>query len=199
MNQSLLIMADCIPKGLKNPQTIGKQDIDVKKLFNKSCKSSQKKVYLMVDKDVKNIFENIISKIKVIKAAGGLVKNGKGEYLWIHRLGKWDLPKGKVEGNEKTREAAVREVEEECGVKVDYSGKKILTTYHTYQMSGKLILKQTAWYEMGVNNSPELTPQIEEDIDIVSWFAPNKWRTLLGDTYPLIYDVVEKASSHFKP
>src|SRR5690606_37360588 len=68
MNQSLLIMADCVPKGLKNPQTIGKQDIDVKKLFNKSCKTSQKKVYLMVDKDVKNIFENIISKIKVIKA-----------------------------------------------------------------------------------------------------------------------------------
>lgn len=32
--------------------------------------------------------------------------------------------KGKVESHEKMREAAVREVEEECGLKIDYLGKK---------------------------------------------------------------------------
>jgi 8-oxo-dGTP pyrophosphatase MutT (NUDIX family) len=35
----------------------------------------------------------------------------------ILRLGKWDLPKGKMEKNEEPMICAIREVEEECGIK----------------------------------------------------------------------------------
>ncbi|MBN2267271.1 MAG: NUDIX domain-containing protein [Candidatus Babeliaceae bacterium] len=46
-------------------------------------------------------------------------ETGKLEYLLLHYLGgHWDLPKGKVEGNESLEEAAVREVWEETGLRV---------------------------------------------------------------------------------
>lgn len=190
MNQSLLILADFAPSIKKNIQTIGIQEIDIKKLFNNSSKN-KKKTYLLVHPDVDKIFQDLISSIKIIYAAGGLVKNAKGEYLFIFRLGKWDLPKGKVESGEKMKEAALREVEEECGVKIDYLGKKIATTYHTYQMKGKLVLKQTKWYEMGINNSPVLTPQIEEDITAAEWVRKKELKKIKENTYPLINDVLD--------
>ena len=50
-----------------------------------------------------------------VPAAGGLLTNDQGELLCIHRLGHWDLPKGKLEPGEILEEAAAREVQEECG------------------------------------------------------------------------------------
>ena len=44
----------------------------------------------------------------IIKAAGGLVKNEKGEYLFIFRRGSWDLPKGKLDKGETIEQCAVR-------------------------------------------------------------------------------------------
>ena len=59
----------------------------------------------------------IKTKFKVIRAAGGVVDK-EGKTLLIHRNGLWDLPKGKMERNEDIRSCALREVEEETGVKV---------------------------------------------------------------------------------
>ncbi|MEK9830598.1 MAG: NUDIX hydrolase, partial [Schleiferiaceae bacterium] len=42
--------------------------------------------------------------MKALTAAGGWVKNGRGEVLWIYRLGHWDLPKGKLESGENMEE-----------------------------------------------------------------------------------------------
>lgn len=190
MNQSLLILADFAPSIKKNVQTIGLQEIDIEKLFNNSAKT-KKKIYLLVDPDIEKIFENLISKMKIVNAAGGLVKNSEGEYLFIYRLGKWDLPKGKVEIGEKMKEAALREVEEECGIKIDYLGKKIATTYHTYCLKGKVVLKQTKWYEMGVNKRPELIPQLEEDITAAEWINKKEFDKIEQNTYPLIRDILE--------
>src|SRR5690606_20152791 len=108
-----------------------------------------------------------------------------------HRLGKWDLPKGKVDEGESMRKAAVREVQEECGIKVDYLGKKIISTYHMYLMKGELVMKKTNWYEMGVNKVPRLTPQQEEDITDAIWLAENKLDKIRKDTYPLIDDILD--------
>ena len=57
------------------------------------------------------------SQYRTIKAAGGLVLNDKNEVLLIYRRNKWDLPKGKVDEEEKLRAAALREVGEETGLK----------------------------------------------------------------------------------
>ena len=191
MNQSLLILADFAPKIKKNVQTIGLQDIELEKLFNISTKNQQI-TYLLVHPDVDSIFKNLLADIKIIYAAGGLVKNGEGNFLFIHRLGKWDLPKGKVDEGEKMRAAAIREVEEECGIKVDYLGEKIATTYHAYIMRGKFVIKQTKWYNMGVNKVPKLIPQTEEDITEAVWLAKKDLQKVKENTYPLIYDILDK-------
>lgn len=189
MNQSLLILADFVPSIKKNVQTIGLQDIDLEKLFNSNAKTPGI-TYLYVNPNITQVLKSILSKIKIIHAAGGLVKNGEGEYLFIYRLDKWDLPKGKVEESEKMREAALREVEEECGIKVNYLGPKIATTYHTYQIRGKVVLKQTKWYEMAVNKVPKLIPQTEEDITKAEWLRANELDKVYDNTYPLIEEIL---------
>jgi len=192
MNESQLILADFLPKKLSSVQTIGLQDIDLEKLFQASKQKSTKDIiYLYIHPEIEKVLKSILQKLEIIKAAGGLVKNGEGEYLFIHRLGKWDLPKGKVENNEKMKEAAVREVEEECGIRINYLGSKLQTTYHTYTMRGKLVLKQTNWYEMGVNKSPKLIPQTEEDITEARWIAKGDFGVVLENTYPLIAHIIQ--------
>lgn len=192
MNECQLILADFLPKKLPNVQTIGLQDIDLEKLFQASKHKTTKGItYLYIHRDIKKVFKSIVQNLEIIKAAGGLVKNGDGAYLFIHRLGKWDLPKGKVEDNEKMREAAVREVEEECGIRIEYLGPKLQTTYHTYMMRGKFVLKQTNWYEMGVNKSPKLIPQTEEDITEARWIDKDDFDMVRENTYPLIAQIVK--------
>ncbi|NGM67033.1 NUDIX domain-containing protein [Sphingobacterium sp. SGR-19] len=192
MNESQLILADFLPKKLSNIQTIGLQDIDLEKLFQASKQKATKGItYLYIHRDVEKVFKSISQKPEIIKAAGGLVKNGEGEYLFIHRLGKWDLPKGKVENNEKMKETAVREVEEECGIRINYLGPKLQTTYHIYMMRGNFVLKQTNWYEMGVNKSPKLIPQTEEDITEAKWIGKKDFDTVLENTYPLIAQILK--------
>lgn len=192
MNQSLLILADFVPKELTNVQTIGLQEIDIEKLFNSTLESKQAVTYLYIHPSVKELFTNLLNSIKIIKAGGGIVKNGYGEYLFIHRLGKWDLPKGKVEDNEKVKSAAKREVEEECGIRVNYVGNKACNTYHIYTMKGKVVLKDTAWYEMGVNKRPTLKPQTEEDIDKAEWLSVSQLKKVKKNTYPLVLDLTKK-------
>jgi len=192
MNESQLILADFVPKKTKNTQTIGLQDIEIEKLFQASNnKSSIPTTYLYVGPQIEERFKELLQKVNIIKAAGGLVKNGDGHYLFIHRLGKWDLPKGKVEENEKMKEAAVREVEEECGIKINYLGQKLVSTYHTYTMRGKLVIKQTNWYDMGVNKVPKLVPQLEEDITEARWVDKNELAPIEANTYPLIADILK--------
>ncbi|MFD1768184.1 NUDIX hydrolase [Sphingobacterium suaedae] len=193
MNECQLILADFVPKKLSIVQTIGLQDIDLEKLFQASKnKTSKGLTYLYVHPDIELVFKSILQKNNIIKAAGGVVKNGEGKYLFIHRLGKWDLPKGKVEDNEKMKEAAVREVEEECGIRINYLGPKVQTTYHTYVMRGKLVLKQTNWYEMGVNKSPKLVPQTEEDITDARWLGKGELTSVKENTYPLIAQIIKQ-------
>ena len=83
-------------------------------------------LYLIVE-DRKLFKQKIVKLYQLVEAAGGVVFNQDQHVLWMYRLGKWDLPKGKLEKNEKFETAAVREVEEECNVKA-VLGKKNL--YH---------------------------------------------------------------------
>ena len=71
--------------------------------FYKSLKKGSNKDFVLLSKDPKQLFGLIKNKLTIIKAAGGLVENAKGEFLFIFRNKKWDLPKGKVEKNEKIK------------------------------------------------------------------------------------------------
>lgn len=130
------------------------------------------------------------SKFKIVKAAGGLVrKNSK--VLMIYRLKKWDLPKGKINKKEKAKEAAVREVKEECNiqVKLDY---KICATWHTYTMNGKRMMKKTNWYAMTCKDDKNMKPQSSEDIEEVQWLGAKDIYVSLKNSYRSVVDVFEK-------
>ncbi len=137
----------------------------------------------------KKLLANAIKEqYKIIEAAGGIVSKGD-KILLIHRLGKWDFPKGKLDKNEKFKEAAVREVEEECNIKVKL-GEKICSTWHTYTQNRNRILKQTKWYAMTCLDDRLMHPQAEEDIDQILWADPLQAESLVATSYRSIQFVI---------
>jgi 8-oxo-dGTP pyrophosphatase MutT (NUDIX family) len=121
-----------------------------------------------------------------IEAAGGLVINELGEYLIIERLGRWDLPKGKIERGEGQEEAALREVSEECGLDRLQLLGPLPRTWHGYIQSGQHILKTTHWFEMRVAGHPELKAQEEEHITQAIWMEKTEFCRRMMDSYPAI-------------
>lgn len=129
-------------------------------------------------------------KFRIVKAAGGLVRK-KDRFLMIYRQKKWDLPKGKKETGERSRQTAVREVEEECNVKVKL-GKKISTTWHTYTMNKHAMLKKTRWYSMEIVDDSKMRPSLEEDIEDVRWMNQKEVYHALENSYNSIRFVFEE-------
>lgn len=161
--------------------------------FYKQLGDLSGKSFLLLTENPKALFQSIKKSCLIIKAAGGLVASSKGNYLFIFRNKKWDLPKGKVEKNEGMKEAALREVEEECGVKISTNEEKLCKTYHVYTLGAKIVLKKTNWYKMTVKGEPKLIPQKEEGITKANWLSKNELEPILANTYPSIIDVLEAA------
>lgn len=191
VDEKRLIVAENLPEGLSNYQNISQEIIDLKLIYNLIKKSNQTQ-FLFLCKNVKTTLKKFSKSIRLIEAAGGLVRNERKECLVIFRNGVWDLPKGKIEEGEKTRKAALREVEEECGIKVKKAGRKICKTYHIYQQRNQeLALKKTHWYRMKAEGQDKLKPQKEEGITKACWFTKEKISVLTKNTYPSIIDVLD--------
>lgn len=124
-----------------------------------------------------------------VNAGGGLVTNSKGEFLLIRRSGLWDLPKGHQEAGEAIEDTALREVEEETGLKGLILGKFIRVTDHTYFRNDQWHLKHTWWYSMTCQNNQETVPQTEEGITEIRWVKKSELKELLQQTYPTIVEV----------
>lgn len=138
-------------------------------------------------------FKKFKKQFTVIKAAGGLVFK-KNQCLFMVRRGKWDLPKGKVDKGEGIRQAAVREVEEECGVKARIT-KKLSKTHHLYLQSNQPILKQVQWYYMEMVDDSHMKPQSEENITKVKWLkATDIDEQVAQNTYPSILELLKQVS-----
>lgn len=137
---------------------------------------------VLVSTDVEELKRFVKSRFTIIKAAGGVVKKGEN-VLFIHRLGKWDLPKGKFEKGETPAECAVREVEEECAITVKL-GEEICKTWHTYTHNRKSILKKTYWYAMDSLNDSKMKPQKEEGIEDIKWLTHQEAKVALVNSYP---------------
>ena len=144
--------------------------------------------------DLKKDWTSFTKKMKVIPAAGGLVLNKKNEVLFIYRNNVWDLPKGWIEKNESTEAAAIREVEEECGINNLSISRKLLTTYHIYFHKGTK-LKETHWFLMSTDYNTKLNPQIEEGITDVCFKNNSQIKEALQNTYAnikLVYDTYKE-------
>lgn len=133
--------------------------------------------------DLVELMELFKNQFQYIEAAGGLVFNQENDLLMIYRLNKWDLPKGKIEKGESPAEAAVREVEEECGINNLSISKEIPSTFHIYRLKEKVVLKRTYWYEMKYNLNERLVPQTEESIEKVEWVTSDKIEEKVANTY----------------
>jgi 8-oxo-dGTP pyrophosphatase MutT (NUDIX family) len=136
-----------------------------------------------VTKDKISLKRFVKSRFMIIKAAGGVVTNKKKKVLLIFRLGKWDFPKGKFDKGETPEQCALREVEEECAIKVKVN-KHLYNTWHTYTQNRKSILKKTYWYEMECLDDRNMTPQKEEGIEDIRWFYESDAKIALVNSYP---------------
>lgn len=143
--------------------------------------------------DLEALKQAFFKKFTLQKAAGGLVINPENEWLLIFRRGKWDLPKGKLEKGEKLEDCAVREVEEETGLKNVTLLKPLTVTWHTYHEGTRFILKESHWYSMSVSSEQSLVPQTEEDIQEVKWVKPSGLQEYMSNTYPSVAEVLDLA------
>ncbi|MDR0941045.1 MAG: NUDIX domain-containing protein [Bacteroidales bacterium] len=145
---------------------------------------------VLYNPDFKKLFSWFAAEFVYIEAAGGLVKNQYDEYLFIHRNGYLDLPKGKFEKDETADQTALREVQEETGLHTLYIEKFLCSTWHTYPYKGNMALKQTYWYAMSAPKEQQLTPQTEEGISAIEWLSKHEITTTTQAMYASVKDVV---------
>lgn len=132
-------------------------------------------------------FNNSFEKIE---AAGGFVRNDRNDLLMIFRLGKWDLPKGKIEKTETSENAALREVSEETGLKSLQIIAPLNPTYHLYMYGNKHFLKKTYWYDMSCNDLNSPRPQTNEGISKVEWMNREGVKFAMQNTYSSLIDLM---------
>ncbi|MAC87373.1 MAG: NUDIX hydrolase [Gammaproteobacteria bacterium] len=137
----------------------------ISEIIHKLTEGSTKGIILLCA-DLQEAWRDFKSHFKVISASGGLVINKQLEFLFIFRGGKWDLPKGRIEKGEQIKEAALREVKEECGISKLNLGDFLITTYHIFFQNNQNRLKETHWFQMGTTTKEVLIPQLEEGITI---------------------------------
>lgn len=163
---------------------------DISKLIDFFQSHTEVSTLFACSSDPKTTMKHFTNSFNHIEAAGGVVCNGKNEILLIKRFGRWDLPKGKVEPNEPIPDAALREVSEETGVKGITLGKQITTTYHTYTLNGKQMLKSTHWFNMYTTKCDTLKPQTEEGIEQVKWVKKSDIYVYLAGSYSNLLSVL---------
>lgn len=148
-------------------------------------------VFNALDSDI-DVFEKFYSSFINVYAAGGLISDELDRTLMIYRYYKWDLPKGRIEKGEDRKDAAIRESEEETGVRDLSIIKKLQPTYHLFSHFSTEYLKTTFWYKMKTDSKQRLTPQLEEHIEIARWMNKHEQSEALKNTYPSIIELMNE-------
>ncbi|ODS83899.1 MAG: NUDIX hydrolase [Cytophagaceae bacterium SCN 52-12] len=163
--------------------------VEIVRMLRQNPPADLLSVKLLVN-DKKAVVDSIKRDFKVIKAAGGIVYD-KDRCLLIYRKKKWDLPKGKLDKDESSRKAAVRETKEETGVAVRLQ-HKICTTWHTYAFNDELVLKRTKWFLLECISDRKMKPQAEEEIERLEWVPVGQAKSYLVNSYSSIRYVFER-------
>ncbi len=125
-------------------------------------------------KDPQYEYSELLASCRRIQAAGGMVSHPSGDLLVIFRNNLWDLPKGKKDPGETDEQCAVREVEEETGVKGIISANSSFITHHLYQISDEWVLKETHWYKMA---------SVEPSSCVSDGQTPGSWQNMCSQTH----------------
>jgi len=151
-------------------KTLGYENVTSLEIALDLLENTSVKELNVFGENIDEIWQEFQKLFRIIEAAGGIVSNPDSDILFIKRLGKWDLPKGKMEKGESREESAVREIEEETGLQNVELLSFINTTYHIYiERNGDKVLKCTHWFEMNFDGEDTSKPQIEEGITEVAW------------------------------
>lgn len=177
---------------------IGEMPKDSRKTPDKKIVKDRKELFKFLDEVMNQPFKNDIwitgyiaielfadfkSWFTNVEAAGGIVKNSEGKFLFIKRWDIWDLPKGKIETNESPEMAAIREIREETGIGKLEIMKKLQDTYHIYQVDKRAYLKCTHWYLMSTKSIDMPEPQSDEGIENAVWCNSEQSRSKLSGSY----------------
>ncbi|NAS29626.1 NUDIX domain-containing protein [Flavobacteriaceae bacterium R38] len=188
INESPVILTNKIVKE-DDREVFLLETINIEEVIEQLNTGKIKKAYLF-HKDEAELLALFKSKLPVVVAAGGLVVNQEDKILFIYRNGKWDMAKGKLDKGESIEEAAVREVEEETGVKQLKIDRFLETTYHVFERNGVFKLKETHWFLMNTSYKGKLIPQNEEGIEIVDWKDTQQIAEALKNSYQNIEIVI---------
>ena len=180
-------------QAIKKSYLLNDNKLNINKIIDEFLFDPSNDNIKIVSSDLNSLLELFKSKFYYIEAAGGFIEKDN-EFLFIHRQGIWDLPKGKLEKGETIKNAAIRECEEECGIKQLTITKQLSSSFHLYKYKKGFALKQSYWFYMKSDYSKKLTPQLEEDIDEVKWFSKHEIETIIiKHTYYTIRDVINEA------
>ena len=193
-----IIFTDIIPKNKNSfwvkSNTLQSIAVDLIPLIRETAPNLVIYVYA---KEIDTEFERLFNPFEKIEAAGGIVRR-KQRFLFIKRNGIWDIPKGKLEINESIEACAIREIEEECGLKNPQIVDFICLTYHTYEYKGRPTLKKTYWYSLKYEGDKLLNPQIEEGITEVKWMKFTAIEKVRKNTFSSIIEVLDTYFSSLK-
>jgi 8-oxo-dGTP diphosphatase len=103
-----------------------------------------------------------------VRAAGGIVTRD-GEVLLVHRpkYDDWTFPKGKLDAGESNEQAAVREVEEETGLRCSL-GRELPSTSYTDSRGRPKIVRY--WQMQAEEGEFEPTDEVDE----IAWLDPEE-------------------------
>ena len=115
----------------------------------------------------------------VVRAAGGVVWRDGGdgiEVLVVHRpkYDDWSLPKGKRDPGETDEQCAVREVDEETGLRATL-GRELLPTRYRDRKDREKVVR---YWAMTVASGPEFTPN--DEVDELRWLGLDEAAALLS-------------------
>jgi 8-oxo-dGTP diphosphatase len=122
---------------------------------------------------------------EIVKAAGGVVVRD-GLVAVVHRpkYDDWSLPKGKLDPGEGFREAALREVEEEIGLRCRLGEELPMVRYRDAKGRPKLV----RYWRMEPLEG-DFTPN--DEVDEMRWLPPDEATAVLS--YPRDREVVRAA------
>ena len=171
-------------------------DIDIAPLLIDLENKNESKNFVFISHKPEELWNKFRKQFIGITAAGGIVTAPDERILVIRRLGYWDLPKGKVEKKETLEQAAIREVEEECGISGVRIKNLLGSVFHLYRSPfhpepNNLVLKETFWFEMDYDGNETPTPQYSESIEEVCWMKKDELSRFFSNTYPNLVELMK--------
>ncbi len=127
-------------------------------------------------------------------SAGGIVFRKQGRDLEVLLIkdacGRWTWPKGNIDKDEKSSDAAVREIKEEVGLKSIRILGKIGRNNYFYRLKGELVFKTVFFFLVEVKANEKLKVQ-KSEIEDARWFKSKE--ALKTVDYKGAKEMLEKA------